>query len=81
MCIAASALASALMLIAALWQHVAAACAVATIEAVAQDYVVGHVGTVAAALVWVSFTTSAMATVSLCVSSTTWWLFDDSLRG
>lgn len=67
LCIAASALASALILIAALWQHVAAACAVAVIGAVTQGYVVGHVGTAAVALVWLTFVTTTVATVGLCI--------------
>jgi hypothetical protein len=63
LCIAASALASALALIAALWQHIAAACAVAVIGAATEGYVVGHVGTSAVALVWLSFSTTAVATM------------------
>jgi hypothetical protein len=51
LCISVSALASALILVAALWQHIAAACAVAVIGTVIQDYVVGHVGTAGVALV------------------------------
>jgi hypothetical protein len=54
------------MLAAALWQHVAAAGAVAVIEAVAQGYISGHVGGAAVALVWLSFTTTAVATLGVC---------------
>jgi hypothetical protein len=67
LCIAASALASALALIAALWQHIAAACAVAVIGAASEGYVVGHVGTSAVVLVWLSFFTTSVATVSVCL--------------
>jgi len=62
LCVASSALASVLMLAAALWQHVAAACAVAVIEGVAQGYISGCVGGAAASLVWLSFATTAMTT-------------------
>jgi hypothetical protein len=67
LCTSASALAFTLMLAAALWQHIAAACAVSVIEAMSQGYVVGHVGIAAAALVWLSFVASAVATVVLCL--------------
>ena len=45
---------SLLVLVSCLWQHVAAASVVTTVSSMSQKRVVGHVGAVAAVLVWLS---------------------------
>ena len=47
-------MASLLILVSCLWQHVAAASVVTTVSSMTQRKVVGHVGAVAAVLVWLS---------------------------
>lgn len=49
-------MASLLVLVSCLWQHVAAASVVTTVSSMSQQRVVGHVGAVAAVLVWLSLT-------------------------
>jgi hypothetical protein len=50
------ALALLLLMVSALWQHVATASVVSTISSMSQRKLVGHVGAVAAVLVWLSLT-------------------------
>lgn len=45
-------MASLLVLVSCLWQHVAAASVVSTVSSMSQKRIVGHVGAVAAVLVW-----------------------------
>lgn len=47
-------MASLLVLVSCLWQHVAAASVVTTVSSMSQQRIVGHVGAVAAVLVWLS---------------------------
>ena len=47
-------MASLLILVSCLWQHVAAASIVTTVSSMSQQRVIGHVGAVAAVLVWLS---------------------------
>ena len=47
-------MASLLILVSCLWQHVAAASVVTTVSSMSQQRIVGHVGAVAAVLVWLS---------------------------
>ena len=49
-------MASLLVLVSCLWQHVAAASVVTTVSSMSQQRVIGHVGAVAAVLVWLSLT-------------------------
>jgi hypothetical protein len=64
--------ASLLLMISALWQHVAAASVVAIISNTAQrNNVVGHVGAGSVALVWLSFASTAIAFQSLMITVVT----------
>lgn len=47
-------MASLLLLVSSLWQHVAAATLVTTVSSMSQGKLVGHVGAAAAALIWLS---------------------------
>jgi uncharacterized membrane protein len=47
-------MASLLILVSGLWQHVAAASVVTTVSLMSQQRIVGHVGAAAAVLVWLS---------------------------
>ena len=47
-------MASLLVLVSCLWQHVAAASVVTTVSSMSQQKIVGHVGAVAAVLAWLS---------------------------
>ena len=49
-------MASLLILMSCLWQHVAAASVVTTVSSMSQQRIAGHVGAVAAVLVWLSLT-------------------------
>jgi uncharacterized membrane protein len=49
-------MASLLILVSCLWQHVAAASVVTTVSSMSQQRIAGHVGAVAAVLVWLSLT-------------------------
>ena len=49
-------MASLLVLVSCLWQHVAAASVVTTVSSMSQHRIAGHVGAVAAVLVWLSLT-------------------------
>lgn len=49
-------MASLLILVSCLWQHVAAASVVTTVSSMSQRRIAGHVGAVAAVLVWLSLT-------------------------
>ena len=49
-------MASLLVLVSCLWQHVAAASVVTTVSSMSQQRIAGHVGAVAAVLVWLSLT-------------------------
>jgi hypothetical protein len=65
------ALASLLLLVSALWQHVATASIVSTVSSMSQRKLVGHVGAAAAVLVWLSLTlviVTFIATVIMILS-------------
>jgi hypothetical protein len=61
------ALASLLLLVSALWQHVATASIVSTVSSMSQRKLVGHVGAVAAVLVWLSLTFVIIAFIATAI--------------
>ena len=60
-------MASLLVLVSCLWQHVAAASVVSTVSSMSQGRLVGHVGAVAAVLVWLSLAVMVGALLGLLV--------------
>ncbi|KAK4557013.1 hypothetical protein LTR86_005994 [Recurvomyces mirabilis] len=66
-CLFASGLATLLALTAALWQHIAAAAAASMVEEATGNGVSGHVGAAAAALAWLGFGLSGLATIGIAV--------------
>jgi hypothetical protein len=65
------ALASLLLLVSALWQHVATASVVSTVSSMSQRELVGHVGATAAVLIWLPLTfviVTFIATVIMIIS-------------
>lgn len=54
-------IASLLVLVSCLWQHVAAASVVSTVSSMSQRKLVGHVGAAAVALAWISLAVIAVA--------------------
>jgi uncharacterized membrane protein len=60
-------MASLLVLVSCLWQHVAAASVVSTVSSMSQRTIVGHVGAVAAVLVWLSLAVIVVALLGILV--------------
>jgi uncharacterized membrane protein len=60
-------MASLLVLVSCLWQHVAAASVVSTVSSMTQRTIVGHVGAVAAVLVWLSLAVIVVALLGILV--------------
>jgi hypothetical protein len=53
--------------VSALWQHVATASIVSTVSSMSQRKLVGHVGAVAAVLVWLSLTFVIIAFIATAI--------------
>ena len=60
-------MASLLVLVSCLWQHVAAASVVTTVSSLSQRKLVGHVGAVGAVLVWLSLSVIVIALLGILV--------------
>lgn len=71
--------ASLLLLVSALWQHVAAASVVAIISDTVQRGVVGHIGAASVALVWLSFALTVVAFQGIVVQILSIHLLDRSV--
>jgi uncharacterized membrane protein len=60
-------MASLLLFVSSLWQHVAAATLVTTVSSMSQGKLVGHVGVVAAVLIWLSLALVVLVFIGLLI--------------